>query len=128
MPLILHTRLQLSRLMGFVVLIAFIFLPRQNVYSQYTAPASYENTVSCQDHIPDDIQTVIDVSTGHSDVHARRLTKVKVKCLAKKINAAQTSDDRYTGAALITTTPLPNSLADITKPAYYLFLFRYTLF
>lgn len=125
---ILHTRIQLSRPMSFLLLIAaFIFIPGQSVYPQYLGLPSHSNTTHYHQSA-EDSHSIIDISTGHSDVHARILSKIKIKSTAKKFNAVQNSVGLHTCTALISSSPLLQAIASITKPAYYLFLFRYTLF
>ncbi len=124
----LHTRMRLSRLMSFLLLIAaFIFIPGQGIYSQYSGLLVHPGTIHYQ-QAAEDSRSIVDISTGHSDVHARILSKTKIKSTAKKISAFQTSAGLYTCTALFSSIPLLKAFSGITKPAYYLFLFRYTLF
>lgn len=126
----LHTRMLSARLIGFLVLIAaFISISFGNVYSQFPGQASDQNALRYLEHVSDNAYAIADAPSDLSDVHVRRHSKVKVKYLAKKINAVQVPEhNSYQWAALNDSITLLNALADVTKPAYYLFLFRYTLF
>jgi len=106
---------------------AFI-LPTHNIYSQYSNLSSSKNSSCCHEQISEDRYAKVDVPIDHSDVHARIFAKTKIKYLAKKFNVVQNPETLSFLDALRSTRLLLNTSADITKPAYYLFLFRYTLF
>jgi len=115
---------------GFILLLvwmASLTLPNAGAGSanHFFAGSSHHPILS-SDH-----SGLVSECTGRTaDLHTRVLThsKSKVKSLLKKhttnwvANAVQTytPDDAH--------TPIFSNWAGITKPAYYLFLFRYTLF
>lgn len=128
----LHTRMLSARLIGFLVLMAaFISISLGSVYPQFLpGQLSRQNALSYLEHVPENAYVIADdAPMDHSDVHALRHSKVKVKYLAKKISAVQVLEyNSCQSATLNDRITLLNALADVTKPAYYLFLFRYTLF
>ena len=72
--------------------------------------------------------TFIENSSEHQrDFHARLHSKFKIKCLTKKANAGHALNI-YPAVSLTADIPSFSRQANIAKPDYYLFLFRYTLF
>lgn len=125
---ILHTRVQLSKIIGLLVFVMAFILPTHNIYSQHSNLSSSQNNFFSHEQFSEDGYAKTDIPIGHSNIHARIFAKTKIKYLAKKFNVVQNPETLSFLDALRSTRLLLNTSADITKPAYYLFLFRYTLF
>jgi hypothetical protein len=125
-----NTKVLTPGLIAILVLVASFILPQ---YSK-ALPASAEMvcveqaicypTVS----IVDESGIVIQPASAHVDLHARILSKIKVKALGRKDHADPTTNHLLQPSATITNTHSVTNWPCMTKPAYYLFLFRYTLF
>lgn len=117
-------------------LIAILVLVGSFTLPQYAKalPASAEVTLLEQAicyssaSIADESGTVIEHASGHVDLHARILSKIKVKAQGRKDHATPTTNHLLQPSANITNTYSVANWPGMTKPAYYLFLFRYTLF
>lgn len=116
--------------LALLVLVASIILPQQTASS---APSpqfilSEQPTSHSIFSADDQEKPVAEPFDGNVDFHARVLAKIKIKSLAKKTHATQAQGDLQWLPEFTTNTPSFSTPASITRPAYYLFLFRYTLF
>lgn len=124
-----NTKTVIPGLFALLVLVTSFILPQSAaVFSGIANTVSVEQadypTVS-----PDDVsKSVIDASGRDVDLHARILCKIKIKNLIKKDQLVQALNEFYPPTSLISSPRLLTRWVSFTKPAYYLFLFRYTLF
>lgn len=125
-----NTKVFTPGLIAILVLVASFTLPQ---YSK-ALPASAEMICAAQAicyptvSLVDESGTVIEPASGHVDLHARILSKIKVKAQGRKDHADPTTNHLLQPSAAITNTYSVTNWPGMTKPAYYLFLFRYTLF
>lgn len=125
-----NTKVLTPGLIAILVLVASFTLPQ---YAK-ALPASAEiigvEQAVCYPSVSivNESGTVIEPASGHVDLHARILSKIKVKAQGRKDHAAPTTNHLLLPSANITNTYSVTNWPGMTKPAYYLFLFRYTLF
>lgn len=116
--------------MALLVLVASLILPQQTVSSEPFSQLilSEQPTSHSIFSADDEGKPVAEPFDGNVDFHGRILTKLKIKSPAKKAQTSPAQDDRQWLPEFTTNTPSFSKPGSITRPAYYLFLFRYTLF
>lgn len=91
-----------------------------------TAKPTFHSTFLADKHSSG---TVVEPSQGYRDLHAHIFQiKLKFKVLIRKDYTPPTPYNPLWASAIPAITPLFSGWSGITKPAYYVFLFRYTLF